>query len=55
MAVRVILQAVSSMISDLHREMDSERFEVNLKDGVLNLRISKREGRKQRKIQVWSG
>ena len=36
----------------LSRELDSDRVEANLKDGVLTLRIPKREEHKPRKIQV---
>ena len=36
----------------LSRELDGERVDANLKDGVLTLRIPKREEHKPRKIEV---
>ena len=36
----------------LSRELDGEKAEASLKDGVLNLRIPKREEHKPRKIEV---
>ena len=36
----------------LSRELDSERIEANLHDGVLTLRIPKREAHMPRKIEV---
>lgn len=39
----------------LSRELDGERIEAGLRDGVLTLRIPKREERKPRKIEVTTG
>ena len=36
----------------LSRELDGEKAEASLKDGILNLRIPKREEHKPRKIEV---
>lgn len=36
----------------LSAELDSDRIEANLKDGVLTLRIPKREEHRPRKIQI---
>jgi len=39
----------------LSRELDAGRIEANLKDGVLNLRIPKREHARPRRIEVRAG
>jgi len=39
----------------LSRELDGEQVEASLKDGVLTLRIPKREEHKPRKIEVHTG
>lgn len=39
----------------LSRELDGNRIEANLRDGVLTLRIPKREEHKRRKIKVRRG
>ena len=39
----------------LSRELDTGRIEANLKDGVLTLRIPKREEHKPRRIEVQTG
>jgi HSP20 family molecular chaperone IbpA len=39
----------------LSRELDASRIEANLKDGVLNLRIPKREHARPRRIEVRAG
>lgn len=39
----------------LSRELDSDRIDANLKDGVLNLRIPKQAHAQPRRIQVQAG
>ena len=39
----------------LSRELDTERIEANLKDGVLTLHIPKREEHRPRRIEVQTG
>jgi HSP20 family protein len=39
----------------LSRELDTDRIEAGLKDGVLTLRIPKREEHRPRRIEVQSG
>ena len=39
----------------LSRELDGKKIDANLKDGVLTLRIPKREEHKPRKIEVRAG
>jgi len=39
----------------LSRELDTERVEASLKDGVLTLRIPKREEHRSRRIEVHTG
>jgi len=39
----------------LSRELDTERIEAGLKDGVLTLRIPKREEHRPRRIEVQTG
>jgi HSP20 family molecular chaperone IbpA len=39
----------------LSRELDPDRIEANLKDGVLNLRIPKQEHARPRRIEVRAG
>jgi HSP20 family molecular chaperone IbpA len=39
----------------LSRELDTERVEASLKDGVLTLRIPKREEHRPRRIEVHTG
>ena len=39
----------------LSRELDTERVEAGLKDGVLTLRIPKREEHRSRRIEVQTG
>ena len=39
----------------LSRELDTDNIDANLKDGILTLRIPKREEHKPRKIEVHTG
>jgi HSP20 family molecular chaperone IbpA len=39
----------------LSRELDTERIEAGLKDGVLTLKIPKREEHRPRRIEVQTG
>jgi HSP20 family molecular chaperone IbpA len=39
----------------LSRELDTERIEANLKDGVLTLHIPRREEHRPRRIEVQTG
>ena len=41
--------------SSLSRELDTDRLEAGLKDGVLTLRIPKREEHRPRRIEVQTG
>jgi HSP20 family molecular chaperone IbpA len=48
----------ASLFDDLmcmRKKVETEKVEANLQDGVLSLRISKREGRRPRKIEVRIG
>lgn len=48
----------ASLFDDLmcmQKKVETEKVEANLQDGVLSLRISKREGRRPRKIEVRIG